>query len=178
MGCRWGWQRDPLNWWKLKAHTGYLGALLAKTSLQSCPQYMTWEYCLKPSTYYTTTRKIMNYVVYGFRGQLKSNCLFKKTEDITSIRSTHQVSQLEGNSSPIGRVNPLHPPTASIRQEQRRPRTRAQGEGNQTYNLTKEEVRVLSVMGWEQEGMLYICRGTLKVLTVTIVPIFSMTESW
>jgi len=38
---------------------------LAKPSLQPCPQHMTCGYCLKPSTYNTTARKVMNYVVYG-----------------------------------------------------------------------------------------------------------------
>ena len=44
-----------------------LDAPLAKPSLQPCPQHMTCGYCLKPGTYNTTTRKIMNYVVYGSR---------------------------------------------------------------------------------------------------------------
>ena len=42
-----------------------LDAPLAKPSLQPYPQHMTCGYCLKPDTYNTTARKIMNYVVYG-----------------------------------------------------------------------------------------------------------------
>ena len=48
-----------------------LDAPLAKSSLQPCPQHMTCEYCLKPGTYNTTTRKIMSYVIYGSEDQLK-----------------------------------------------------------------------------------------------------------
>ena len=96
-----------------------LDAPLAKPSLQPYPQHMTYGYCLKPGTYNTTARKVMNYVVYGSEDQLNSNCSFKETENITSIWLTHQVSPLEGNSRPTGRVNSLHPPTSSISQVQR-----------------------------------------------------------
>jgi len=111
-----------------------LDAALAKPSLQTCPQHMTCGYCLKPGTYNTTARKVMNYVVYVSEDQLKSNCSFKETENITSIWLTHQVSPLEENSRPTGRVNSLHPPTSSISQVQKRSRTRAHGKRRQTYN--------------------------------------------
>ena len=55
-----------------------LDAPLAKPSLQPCPQHMTCRYCLKPGTYNATTRKVMNYLVYGPGDQLKSDCSFKE----------------------------------------------------------------------------------------------------
>jgi len=38
---------------------------------------MTGGYCLELGIYNSTTRKIMNYVIHGFRDQLKSDCLFE-----------------------------------------------------------------------------------------------------
>ena len=44
-----------------------LNALLAKPSLQPCPQHMTCRYYLKQGIYNATARKVMNYVIYGSR---------------------------------------------------------------------------------------------------------------
>ena len=106
-----------------------LDAPLAKPSLQPRPQHKTCGYCLKLGTYNATARKVMNYVVYGSGDQLKSDCLFKETENIASIRPTHPLPQLEKNPGPTGRMISLYPPTSSISQVQKRPRARHMVEG-------------------------------------------------
>ena len=86
-----------------------LNTPLAKPSLQPCPQHMTCGYCLKPGTYNTTSKKVMNYVICGSGDQLKSDCPFKEAENIAPIRSTHPVSPLGENPRPTDRGTLLHP---------------------------------------------------------------------
>jgi len=153
-----------------------LDAPLAKPSLQPCPQHKTCEYCLKSGTYNATARKVMNYVVYGPGDQLKSDCSFKKTESIAPIRSTHPVSPLGGNLGPTGRITSLIP---SIQHGVILKRDQELGqmvEGGEHMIWLKRKSRYW----WSEnrKGCSISENGTLKVLTVTIVPIFSMSESW
>jgi len=85
----------------------------------------------------------MNYVVYRPGDQLKSDCLFKETENIAPIRSIHLVSPLGRNPRPTGRITSLHPQHPAWSHTQKRPRAGAHGTRRQTYNLTEEEGRIL-----------------------------------
>jgi len=95
--------KRPSQWMEGEDLDRPLGTLLAKQSLQTSPQHMIYGYCLKLSTYNATAKKFMNYVVYESRDQLKSDCPFKKTENIAPIRSTHPISPLGENPRPTDR---------------------------------------------------------------------------